>query len=55
METTPASSVDHTTTQLNGTTIHKLLINGAYTYVNEVNGEYFTLMILQSLRSSLTS
>ncbi|WMC08862.1 MAG: hypothetical protein PQ275_34810 [Elizabethkingia anophelis] len=41
METTPASSVDHTTTQLNGTTIHKLLINGAYTYVNEVNGEYF--------------
>ncbi|GJN57543.1 hypothetical protein ELAN_10980 [Elizabethkingia anophelis] len=41
METTPASSVDHTTNQLNGTTIHKLLINGAYTYVNEVNGEYF--------------
>ncbi|OBS13728.1 flavastacin [Elizabethkingia miricola] len=41
METTPASPVDHTTTQLNGTTIHKLLINGAYTYVNEVNGEYF--------------
>ncbi|CAM3730709.1 M12 family metallopeptidase [Elizabethkingia occulta] len=41
METTPANSVDHTATQLNGTTIHKLLINGAYTYVNEVNGEYF--------------
>ncbi|WP_454059140.1 M12 family metallopeptidase [Elizabethkingia ursingii] len=41
MEATPASSVDHTATQLNGTTIHKLLINGAYTYVNEVNGEYF--------------
>lgn len=41
METTPSGSVDHTTSQLNGTTIHKLLINGAYTYVNEVNGEYF--------------
>lgn len=41
IESSPANSIDRTTSQLNGTTIHKLLINGAYTYVNEVNGEYF--------------
>ncbi|MBL3548776.1 M12 family metallopeptidase [Chryseobacterium sp. KMC2] len=38
---TENASIDHTTSKLNGTTIHKLSINGNYTYVNEVNGEYF--------------
>lgn len=36
-----SASIDHTTTELNSTTIHKLSINGNDTYVNEVNGEYF--------------
>ncbi|REC78840.1 M12 family metallopeptidase [Chryseobacterium rhizosphaerae] len=38
---TENASIDHTTSKLNGTTIHKLSINGNYTYVNEINGEYF--------------
>lgn len=41
IESTQANSMDHTTAKLDNTTIHKLLINGTYTYVNEVNGEYF--------------
>lgn len=41
IENAHADSIDQTTTQLDNTKIHKLLINGKYTYVNEVNGEYF--------------
>ena len=38
----PSESIDHTISKLdNGLIVHKLLINGNYTYVNEVNGEYF--------------
>ncbi|KMQ59359.1 flavastacin [Chryseobacterium angstadtii] len=41
LENTQADPIDQTTTNLDGTKVHKLLINGKYTYVNEVNGEYF--------------
>lgn len=41
IENAQANSTDHTTEKLDNTTVHKLLINGTYTYVNEVNGEYF--------------
>ncbi|WP_223606606.1 M12 family metallopeptidase [Chryseobacterium sp. OSA05B] len=41
IENAQADQMDHTTAKLDNTTVHKLLINGTYTYVNEVNGEYF--------------
>ncbi|SFN58872.1 Ricin-type beta-trefoil lectin domain-like [Chryseobacterium oleae] len=41
IENAQANPMDHTTAKLDNTTVHKLLINGTYTYVNEVNGEYF--------------
>ncbi|KXH85925.1 M12 family metallopeptidase [Chryseobacterium kwangjuense] len=41
IENAQSNSMDHTTSELDNTTIHKLLINGNDIYVNEVNGEYF--------------
>jgi len=41
IENPQADSIEHTTTNLDNAKIHKLLIDGKYTYVNEVNGEYF--------------
>lgn len=41
IENAQTNPMDHTTAKLDNTTVHKLLINGTYTYVNEVNGEYF--------------
>ncbi|WP_126652478.1 M12 family metallopeptidase [Chryseobacterium aureum] len=41
IENAPADSIDPITTNLNNAKIHKLLIDGKYTYVNEINGEYF--------------
>nr|WP_315025924.1 M12 family metallopeptidase [uncultured Chryseobacterium sp.] len=41
IENSQTVSTDQTTMNLDNAKVHKLLINGNYTYVNEVNGEYF--------------
>lgn len=41
IETNPAETTNLTSELSGDTTIHKLLINGSYTYVNENNGEYY--------------
>lgn len=41
MENTQTDPTDYTKMNTDGKTIHKFLIKGSYTYVNEVNGQYF--------------
>ncbi|RLJ34297.1 ricin-type beta-trefoil lectin protein [Chryseobacterium sp. 7] len=41
LENTQTESIEPATESLANVKIHKLLIDGKYTYVNEINGEYF--------------
>ncbi len=53
IENVQTDSIDQTTTNLGNTKIHKLLIDGKYTYVNEKMVNIFMPMILLLAPSSL--